>query len=191
MSDPTQKTPEAWTRNLLFGSIALNVFLAGFLFAKIIDPTQSPELEPVNFTFSSMPSDISNPLSERLENKFRPHQEELRRAYEDLRTVRFRVQDILSEEDFDEVAMEKALANVRKIQLEIQMPMHAALIEAAKELDYETRRNLNILNNTFEGPGTWELKRVDGERWRVEFDNGEFVMDLQGITDAHDEEDNE
>lgn len=191
MSDPTQKTPEAWTKNLLFGSIVLNVFLAGFLFAKILEPAQSQEPEPVNFTFSSMPSDLSNAFSERLEDNFRPHQEELIRAYEDLRVVRFRVQDILSDEDFDEVALEEALANVRKLQFDIQVPMHAALIEAAKELDYDTRRKLNILNETFEGPGTWELKRVDGARWRVEFDNGEFVMELQGITDVDDEEDNE
>ena len=189
MSNQTKKTPEAWTKNLLLGSVVLNVFLVGFLFARVLEPAPEPAPELANFTFSSLPSDIPVVLSEKLENTFRPHREEMRRAYGDLVSARVRVQDILVMEELDEVALEEALANIREFQIQIQGPMHAALIEAAKDLDFETRRKLARLNETFEGTGTWEIKRIDGARWRVEFEDGDFVLELQGITDREDEDD--
>lgn len=189
MSNQTKKTPEAWTKNLLLGSVVLNVFLVGFLFAKVLEPAPEPTPELANFTFSSLPSDIPVVLSEKLEKSFRPHQEEMRRAYGDLVSARVRVQDILVMEELDEVALEEALANIREFQIRIQGPMHAALIDAARDLDFEMRRKLAGFNKTFEGTGTWEIKRFDGARWRVEFEDGDFVLELHGITDREDEDD--
>lgn len=187
MSGQTKKTPENWTKNVLLGSVALNVFLAGFLFAKVLGPAPgAPSSEPPLVSFSSLPVDIPASLREELETSFRPHQKEIRKTYRDLMTARINVRDILESKEFNEIDLEAALANIRDLQIRIQGPMHAALVEAARDLDFETRRKLSILGERFEGQGDWELKRIDGARWRVEFGDGEFVLEFQGINDRED-----
>ncbi|MCH7630556.1 MAG: hypothetical protein IIC07_01515 [Proteobacteria bacterium] len=78
--------------------------------------------------------------------------------------------------------------DIRELQIKIQIPMHEILIEAAIDLDTESRRKLLFLGDGFDGRGLWSSRKFDGARWRVRFENGEIILDLEGITDGNEEE---
>ena len=183
-----QTNKPGWLQKVLFVSLGLNLFLAGFLFARGVDsigPAQPPE--PINVSLGGMPQDIPPELQESLEENFRKHSREVSRIYGDLIEARIVAREVLQQEEFDEVALEEALAEVRELQIQIQGPLHEALVEAAMELDVEMRRELVLFGETFDR-GIWQPRRVDGTRWRVEFDDGEFVLDMKGITDEKEDE---
>ena len=189
MSDNTPIKSENWMRNLLFGSVGLNVFLAGFLFANLLGPTPSgSETTPIHVSMGSLPNDMPMELREELEDSFRNHSAEVEEAYRELATVRVWVQDILEQPELDRAALEEALEDIRDIQVKIQIPMHEVLIEAAMNLDAETRRALLSMGDRFDVRGVWDSKKFDGARWKIEFENGEIRLDLQGITDRRDDD---
>jgi len=184
------KKSQIWMRNLLLGSLGLNVFLAGFLFAKIIGPeAQDPNVQPIQFTLGSLPSDMPIAIREGLEDNFKLHSAEVREKYKELNEVRLRVGDILGMEELDQVALQRALEEIRELQLEIQIPMHQVLVEAAADLDAKTRRELLFPGTRLDARGLWGTRQFDGARWKVEYDNGEIVLNFQGITDGKDEDD--
>lgn len=188
MSGQVQKSPESWMRNLLLGSVALNVFLAGFLFAKVIGPgTDDQASEPVLFTLQTLPQDLPFELQEGLENSFQLHSTDMERLYGEMLHARLRVQEIMNQENFNELALEQALAEIGDLQIKIQVPMRAAFIEAAKVWDADTRREFTMWSESFDGRGLWNPRRVDGARWRVEFDDGEFIIDFRGFSDPEEE----
>lgn len=187
MSDQLRKSPEAWTRNLLLGSVVLNVFLAGFLFAKVIGPdTGDQASEPLHFTLQSLPQDLPVELQEQLENSFQLHSREMEKFYGEMLNARLRVQEIMNEENLNERALNEAMAEIGELQIKIQVPMRAAFIEAAKDWDANTRREFTMWSDSFDGRGLWNPRRVDGARWRVEFEDGEFIIDFRGFGDSED-----
>ena len=186
--DPRNKT-ENWMRNLLLGSLGLNVFLAGFLFANILTPSV-PETQPtpIQFTLGGLPNDLPLDLMESLEDGFRLHSDEVEKNYQQLSEVRLRVREILELGELDQEALQQALADIRELQMKIQIPMHEIFIGAAIDLDAEGRRKLLFMGDGFDGRGLWSSRKFDGARWRVRFENGEIILDLEGITDGNEEE---
>ncbi|MEE8206143.1 MAG: periplasmic heavy metal sensor [Nitrospinaceae bacterium] len=192
MPDNPQNKAESWMRNVLLGSLALNVFLAGFLFAKVIYPTEiKSEVAPIEFTLRGLPQDLPRDFQEGLEQSFRIHSKEMEENYEALIEARFKVQELLGLEELDEMAMKAALEQVRDLQFRIQIPMHEAFVDAARNMDAEGRREMMFLGENIDVRGLWSPKHFDGARWRVEFDNGEIILELQGITDGIDEDQGE
>jgi len=186
-----RKNPEVWMRSLLLGSLGLNIFLAGFLFAKVLAPnTPDTPAQPVQFTMGSLPSDMPIEIREGLEDSFRAHSTEVREKYKKLEEARIKVGEILGVEELDQAALQKALEDIRELQVEIQIPMHQVLIEAATDLNAKERRELLFPGTRLDARGLWGVRQFDGARWKVEYDNGEIVLNFQGITDGKDEEDN-
>jgi len=187
MANTEQTGKPPWLQKALIVSLGLNLFLAGFLLAKGLQPgTIGPRPEPLTVNLSGLPQDIPPELRESLEDNFRKHSREVSMIYGDLIEARIVAREALQQEQLDEVALENALAEVRELQIKIQGPLHEALIDAAKELDAEMRRELVMFGETFDR-GIWQPRNVDGVRWSVQFDNGELVLNLQGITDTDDE----
>lgn len=182
MAKLDQTDKPQWLQKVLVVSLGLNLFLAGFLVAKEFPTSDVSGSEPLTVSLSGLPQDISPQLREALETSFRKHSREVSKIYFDLNDARIKAREVLQQQELNEKALEDALANVRELQIKIQGPIHEALIEAAKELDVENRRQLVLFGDTFDR-GIWQPRSIDGTRWRVEFDNGEFTLDLKGITD--------
>ena len=186
MANTKQTSKPPWLQKALIVSLGLNLFLAGFLLAKGLTPSDYFPREPLSVNLSGLPQDIPPELRESLEDNFRKHSREVSMIYGDLSEARIVAREALQQEPLDEVALENALAEVRELQIKIQGPLHEALIDAAKELDAEMRRELVMFGETFDR-GIWQPRNVDGVRWSVQFDNGELILNLQGITDTDDE----
>jgi len=193
MADDKRKKAENWMRNLLLGSLGLNVFLAGFLFAKVLTPSV-PETQlstPVRFTLGGLPTDLPMDLRESLEDSFRLHSAEVEETYMELVEARLRVKEILELEELDQETLQEVLKEVRELQIKIQIPMHEVLVQAAIDLDAESRRELLFLGDRFDGRGLWNPRKFDGARWRVQFENGEIILDFEGITDRNEADEGE
>lgn len=110
----TKKTPTAWMRNLLLGSAALNVFLAGFLLAKFLGPEEiSPTRTPPTVVLGALPQDLPANVREEFENNFRVHRDDVEENYEDLFQARIKFQELMKGMDFDEEAMNEALEEIQ------------------------------------------------------------------------------
>ncbi len=179
----TRKTPAAWMRNLLLGSAALNVFLIGFLFAKVLGPEVEPgQKAPTTVTLGALPPDLPQELREEFENNFKAHQGEVEKKYRDLFQTRIKVKDLMEAANLDEKALKESLKKVRLLQDDIQGSIHDTMVETLRDMDPDTRRIFVFGGDPGLEKGIWTQRQFDGARWKVEFENGQIVIDFQGIT---------
>lgn len=188
----TKKTPATWMRNLLLGSAALNVFLAGFLFAKFLGTSEIPEdLTTPTINLGALPPDLPPRIREEFENNFRVHRRNVEENYEDLFQARIKIQDLMGMVDLDEEALNKALEEIRGLQIEIQGSIHATMVETLRDMDPELRQIFILGGDQGLEKGIWSQRRFDGVRWKVDIENGEIKIDFRGIArDPEDDEDN-
>lgn len=182
MAEGKPRLTQATLRNLLIASLAVNVFLGGFVFARVLAPERvlRPP-EPVAINLRGLPQDIPPQVREGLELSFKPHRREVERAYRDLIKARVNVRDILNREDFSPQKLEEALEKVRELQIRIQAPMHQAFVESMKHMNAGDRRKFVFSVDSLESGGFWAPRHFDGARWRVELANGKIILDLKGF----------
>lgn len=188
----TRKTPAVWMRNLLLASTALNVFLAGFLFAKVLGPEGTADNRtPTTVTLGALPPDIPPELREEFEKNFRHHQGEVEMKYRDLFQARIKIRDLMEATHLDEDALKEALMKVRGLQDDIQGSIQESMVETLKDMDPDMRRVFIFGGDPGLEKGIWTQRQFDGSRWKVEFENGQIVIDFEGIkrdkTDKKDE----
>lgn len=188
----TKKTPTAWMRNLLLGSAALNVFLAGFLFAKFLGPEEiSPTRTPPTIVLGGLPPDLPANVREEFENNFRVHKDDVEENYENLFQARIKFQELMEGMDFDEEALNEALEEIRGLQIEIQGSIHETMVETLRNIDPEMRQIFILGGDEGLERGIWSQRQFDGSRWKVDIENGEIKIDFRGIArDPEDDEDN-
>lgn len=181
-----------WARNLLIGSLALNVFLAGFVFARALGPSRAKmEAEPAMFSLRALPPDMPMEVREELEKNFKAVRPEISKDYRELIDARIKVKTIIDDESFNPDQLAAALAEVRDLQIKIQGPLHHALIESMKDLDADARRKFVFSIDSVEGAGVWAPRHFDGARWRVDFDDGKIILDLKTFGRAEGETEKE
>lgn len=179
-------------RNILIASLAVNVFLAGFVFARVLGPERGvPSPEPLAINLRGLPQDIPPQVREGLEQGFKPHRREVERAYRDLIRARIEIGEILNREDFSPEELERALKKVRELQIKIQGPLHQAFVESMKHLNAHERREFVFSVDSMETGGFWAPRRFDGARWRVELADGKIIFDLKGLEKIEIGDDNE
>ena len=178
----TRKTPTAWMRNLLLGSAALNVFLAGFLFAKVLGPPDQPENHsPPTVNLGALPPGLPPRIREEFENNFRVHRQNVEENYEDLFQTRIKIWDIMEMVDFDEEALEEALKEIRGLQIEIQGSIHETMVETLRNMDPKMRQVFITGGKDGLKKGIWNHRQFDGSRWKVDIKNGEVIIEFQGV----------
>jgi uncharacterized membrane protein len=150
-------------------SAALNIFLAGFVAARLLladrpCPTAGPRGEgphsagPRNAPGVRAAEGATEPmrrLMHKRHDRFRPRQRALRDA-------RQRVARALQAEPFDSASLETALAGLRQATAESQEAIHAMLVETAGSLTPQQRRNLSgsrLLRLPGSGPGSGPPRR--------------------------------
>lgn len=185
-----KKPPQVWMRNLLLASAGLNIFLAGFIFAKVLAPeVENKPVERTKIELASLPKDLPPHIREEVEDQFRTHRKDMERDYEKLVEARVRVRDLLDDENLDEEALRAALDEMNGLQIEIQGTIQNALFQAMLQMDPEVRRVFFLKGEDGAERGIWTQRNFDGARWKVEIENGNIVLDLQGITDKDKDED--
>lgn len=93
--------------------------------------------------------------------------------------------------DLDEEALNKALEEIRGLQIEIQGSIHATMVETLRDMDPELRQIFILGGDQGLEKGIWSQRRFDGVRWKVDIENGEIKIDFRGIArDPEDDEDN-
>ncbi len=186
----TKKTPAAWMRNLLLGSAALNVFLAGFLFANFLGSTKvSPDPTTPSIVLGGLPPNLPPQVREKFEKNFRVHKAEVEENYENLFRARIKFQDLMEGIDIDEEALNEALAEIRGLQIEIQGSIHETMVDTLRDMDPETRRIFIMGGDEGLERGIWSQRQFDGSRWRIDVDNGEIKIDFLGIKKEDDKDD--
>jgi uncharacterized membrane protein len=178
--DPRKK----WVGPLLTASIIVNVFLAGFVVARLGAPdTRSEgngEAPVIQMSLRSLPQDMPREVRERLEDEIGDRQADLDDAYRELQRARARAFTLLSEDDFDRERIEDAFQQLRQQQEQLQQQMNQAMIDAARRMSAESRRYFSR-EDLRRARSIRRADRVDGGRWSFSMDGGRFVLDLEAL----------
>ena len=176
--NPLVDSKRRWIGPILTGSIILNVFLIGFVAARLITPDSAPSGKNIEFTMRSLPDGLSEEARERLEDQIRDRQEEMNVAYERLNEARERVNEILTADDINPRALDRELSKLRRLQMEIQDPIHRAFIEATKEMNREARREMIRARRAERIERMRMPESVDGVNWRFRVEDGKVKLDV-------------
>jgi uncharacterized membrane protein len=137
------------TRNLILAlaaSVVLNVFFLGIAAGRLIRRGHEP----------ASPGEIERSVDAPMRGVWRNHDGALRRKGEAVRMARRAVREALVAEPFNATALESSLTHLRAETDDAQVALHAALVEAARELSPEERRRLadsrGFLRGPFQGP---------------------------------------
>jgi uncharacterized membrane protein len=177
-----------WVKAVLMGSLALNLFLGGFIVARLLRPQPLPAKPVVTLDFQSVPEGMQGEALERIEDAMRERRRELRRAYSDYRQARRDAVRLLGEEELNEQALKEVYEQMRELSNRIQEPIHGAVIEALRNVDVMERRRI-LQQQRLRGPRQiHRTDRVDGNRWRLEFRDGDIELNFDDLFDENEED---
>lgn len=181
-NSPWSKSP--WIGRVFIGSLVLNVFLLGFTVARSLSPSPSTPPRQVSLDLSSLPNGLPRAFLEEMEENFEAREDKVAEIYETIEETRQEIEELMAEEEFDEHALSMAYEKLRHQQMEIQGPMHEALIESARNLQLEQRREYAKARR---GVRKEERRRardtgsVDGSTWSFGVKNGKIEIDMDAI----------
>ncbi len=129
---------------LLAASLAVNLFLAGFLAARSlrhhdVERRRPPDLFHIGGALRG--SDVPG-----VRQKMRTHMQQARPARRELRRARAEVKAALEAEQFDRQRLESALAELRAQSVKMQDLLHGALVDVVDGLSAQERRSLAEAN---------------------------------------------
>lgn len=179
---------DGWIKGIVTASLALNLFLGGFIVARFIKPQPTETRPVVGLDLQSIPGGVRGEALERIEDAMHERRRELRRVYSDYNQARRDANRLLGEEELNEAALAAAYQRMRELSNQIQEPIHGAVIEALRGLDVMERRRIlrdrrHARPISIRGAG-----QVDGNRWRLEIRNGEIELDFDDLFDETDED---
>lgn len=177
-----------WVKVVLVSSLAVNLFLGGFIVARMLKP-QSPLVRPVvALDLRSVPEGMRGEALERIEDAMRERRRELRRVYSDYRQARRNAVRLLGEEELNEEALRRVYEQMRELSTQIQEPIHGAVIEALKGVDVMERRRILRVQRQRHPQRVHHVNRVDGNRWHLEFRDGDIELSFDDLFDESDED---
>lgn len=179
-----------WLRIGLVASLGLNIFLGGFVAARMLGPKpQAVAPEIVGLNLRGLPQGLSLQVREELEDSLREHQREIRRAYKDYRIQQREISQLLREEKLNEKAVARAYEQLRRLNVQVQGPIQRALVDAIRKMDTASRRQFVELRELPRHRRIGRPENVDGSRWRFEwkgedgfqldFDDHDMVFDFR------------
>ena len=173
---------QKWQGVILSASIILNVFLIGFLVARVGGPN-APHAQrvPMQMELRTLPPGISFEAREEIEHEMRLHREDVEQAYERLREVQEEINDITSEDDFDRGELEEAFSEMAELESAIKVRMREAYVNAMRDVSRENRRELVRVRREVDRVRLKRPNRVDGSRWEFSMEDGSFTFDLEGL----------
>jgi len=127
---------------LLFVSLALNLFLAGFLAARWLAPEWHERPHGPQAIVERLTSHLSGADAEVMRAAFQANQDKLAAAFGELQQARREVRQILAAQPFDPDALAKAIADVRTKQGAFFAVIQDTILPAVGKLSPEGRKRL-------------------------------------------------
>ncbi|NGZ29418.1 MAG: periplasmic heavy metal sensor [Magnetococcales bacterium] len=137
---------------ILFISLATNLFLAGLLAGKYWTPAPPPPMSSLEggMMGRGMGKGAMPFMSEQAWAK---HGQEIHESMLGVKLARNKVADQLSNPQWDEKEVQRALAQLRESSQQVQTLWHQALVETAAQLPPESRATLLQPNHGHQGRG--------------------------------------
>ncbi len=177
-----------WVKVVLAGSLAVNLFLGGFIVARMLKSQPMPVRPVVALDLQSVPEGMRGEALERIEDAMRERRRELRRVYSDYRQTRRDAVRLLGEEELNEEALRQVYEQMRELSTRIQEPIHGAVIEALRGVDVMERRRILRVQRLRHPHPVRRVNRVDGNRWHLEFRDGDIELNFDDLFDENDED---
>ena len=136
----------------------------------------------------SVPESMRGEALERIEDAMRERRRELRRVYSDYRQTRRDAVRLLGEEELNEEALRQVYEQMRELSTRIQEPIHGAVIEALRGVDVIERRRILRGQRLWHPHPVRRVNRVDGNRWHLEFRDGDIELNFDDLFDENDED---
>jgi len=169
-----------WIGGALIASLALNLFMGGFLVARLISgERQQSAMSPVEIDFRTLPRGLPPSIREDIEHHVRERKREITHTYRELIQARATLGKLMIQENLDKGALEKEFGKLRDLQIELQSPLHEAMIEALGTLNPEQRREIVFVDQSGTPRRLWMPGRVDGQRWEFRSEDGRFTFDFR------------
>lgn len=177
-----------WVKVVLVGSLALNLFLGGFIVARVLKPQPQLVRPVVALNLQSVPDGLRGEALERIEDAMHERRHELRRVYSDYRQTRRDAVRLLGEVELNEEALRQVYEQMRELSVRIQEPIHGAVIEALKGVDVMERRRILRAQRLRHPHPVRRVNRIDGNRWYLEFRDGDIELNFDDLFDENDED---
>ena len=177
-----------WVKAILMGSLALNLFLGGFIAARLLKSPPTPLRQVVALDLQSVPQGVQGEALERIEDAMRGRRHDLRRLYSDYRQAKRDAVRLLGEEELNEPALREVYEQMRQLSSRIQEPIHGAVIEALVNVDVMERRRILRQQRLRVPHRVRRVERVDGNRWHLEFRDGDIELNFDDLFDENEED---
>lgn len=186
---PKSQNPK-WLGTVLMTSVALNLFMGGFIASRYVAQQQprvpSPavvvDTPPVAaLDFRVLPDGVPLNVQENIEKAVRKHTREVERSYRDYARQQRQINRLLSQENVDEDELRAAFAELQAIQERLQGPIYESLALALSRMDLASREMM-IVNRENELPLQIIGPEVTaGKNWRFEMKDGKFTIDMEKL----------
>lgn len=188
MTEPT-KTRGNWKTGALMASLAVNLFLGGFVVARLLKPEITAPPQPVvDLNLGSIPEGLPRAALERIEDAMHNRRHEIRNVYSNYRRTQRETVRLLMEEKLDEKALEEAYRQMRELSNLIQAPIQDAVVQALKDVSVAERRRMIRSERRQARKRSQPSTRVDGNRWRFELRDGKVDLDFDDLFKDGDED---
>ncbi len=177
-----------WVKVVLVSSLAVNLFLGGFIVARMLKPQLQLVRPVVALDLQSVPEGMRGEALERIEDAMRERRRELRRVYSDYSQARRDAVRLLGEEQLNEEALRQVYEQMRDLSTRIQEPIHGAVIEALKGVDVMERRRILRWHRLRHPHPVRRVNRIDGNRWHLEFRDGDIELNFDDMFDENDQD---
>ncbi|MCK5042004.1 MAG: periplasmic heavy metal sensor [Sphingomonadales bacterium] len=181
-----KKWLDKWQSAILPASVMLNVFLIGFMVARIGGPQPiAPPQPPAPIELRTLPEGLSSEVRERIEDQVRRHQDAINTAYARLKELQEEINEMVSGNDFNAAELEHALNEMRHLESQIKGPLQRAFVDVMRNIDRENRRVIvrerreemrARSRQSARQPG-----KVDGSRWSFSTNDGHFQLDMEEL----------
>lgn len=185
MSEQKTHNKTYWTNSLLLGSLALNLFMGGFIASRLmsgpVPPSPVSPVQPVaTLDFKMLPDNIPLHVREDIENDVKRNQKALEAAYKQYAEQQKRINELIGQPDVGVDELREAFQALRDIQADVQGPLHESMAFALANMS-RNEREMIVVERDQEFPIQIITSDVtDGKKWRFEV-GGKFTIDMDKI----------
>jgi uncharacterized membrane protein len=180
MFEPDKKTK--WMSTALMGSLALNLFVGGFLVSQALSGNKdTPDDMIFTADFATLPINMPDNIREQVEDQMRDRKRELKRAYSDYSRQQRKINKIMREDEIDEDDLREAYNDLAEFQTRIQIPIREAMIAATQLMDRKTREAVIEARERNMPARIIIPKKLDGSRWKIDLEKGGIDIDVSRI----------
>ncbi len=132
-----------WLVGLLAVSLAVNLFLAGFIAARTFSPDKQVRQHPVpDFNLRSFAGSLPEEARHDLQQKFREERRNIAAHYQNIREAREEIHTLLTTNELDEKALREKFEEIREIEAAMESRVQTLILDSLKSLEPDVRKEV-------------------------------------------------